>query len=154
MAGLKALGPVLLGLAILAGFGVLAGLIFAGVAWVSLYAFFYINWVSQIALLLSIFIFLPLALFRSTRMVAAFGLMAASYAFGTCVWIFGLIVTWDYWGILAVIFGMFIAGIGVVPLGIIASAFKSDWTAVIISATGLLLTFGSRGLGIVAGGQS
>jgi hypothetical protein len=153
MQGLKTLGAGLMGLAVVAGLGAIGGLFFAGIVRVSLEAFFYINWVSQIALLLSIFIFLPLALFRSTRMASAFGLMAASYAFGACVWIFGLIVTWDYWGILAVFLGMVVAGVGVVPLGMIAAAFKSDWVTVAVAATGLVLTFGTRALAIWLAGK-
>src|SRR5437016_805213 len=95
----KGLGSVCLGLFLVVALAVVGGLFFLGVTWTSALSFVYIQCISQIALLLSIFVFLPLALFRATRIVAAFGLMAASYSFGACVWVFGLIVTWSYWGL-------------------------------------------------------
>jgi hypothetical protein len=148
VARLKAFGAILLGISVLLAMAVLVGLFFVGVVRVSAEAFFYSTWVYQSALLLCIFLFLPLSLFHRTRMIASWGFFAASYAFGICLWIFCLIATWNYWGMLAVFAGMVIAGIGVVPLAIIASAFNSDWTAVIVATIGLILTFGSRGLAL------
>jgi hypothetical protein len=45
--------------------------------------------VVNIAFLLSLFIFLPCAIFRVTRKIAAFGLCGALYVFGITVWSFG-----------------------------------------------------------------
>jgi len=127
---LKAAGGFFLWLAVMSGAVFLVAALFAGIVAASAQAFFYLTWIWQTALLLSIFIFLPLAIFRATRMAAAFGLLGVSFAFGACVWIFGLIVTWSYWGLWVAFIGICFIGVGVVPLGIIASAFHSDWIAI------------------------
>jgi hypothetical protein len=153
METLKAVGAFCFGLAILAGIGCLAIALFAGIARVSLEVFFYLGWIWQTTLLVASFVFLPLALFRATRMAAASGLYVASFVFGACTWIFGLIVTWNYWGLIIAFIGIAFFGVGVVPLAIVASAFHSDWAGVLAAIFGLALTFGSRTLALWLGNK-
>jgi len=48
------------------------------------------------------------------------------------------------WGMFAVIVGLFIAGVGVVPIAILASLIHTEWLILIQLIILLGLTFGSR----------
>jgi len=151
MENLKGLGMILLGVAVVVGLWTLVGIFFVGLVKVSEAALFYVYWVAQIALLLSVLIFLPLALFRATRAIATYGLYVSSFVFGAGTWIVGLLVTWTYWGLPGVILGVCIAGFGIVPVGIVAAAFNSDWFSVVMGVVGLVLTFGARAVALWLG---
>ena len=51
------------------------------------------------------------------------------------------------WGTRAVFIGLFIAGIGVVPIAILATALNGEWAITGQIILLLVLTFGSRMLG-------
>lgn len=104
----------------------------------------YLAWAFQIALLISVVVFLPMSLFHRTRGWAAIGFLISSFVYGCIVWVLGLLVTMFYWGPIAVIVGLFFMGIGVVPIGIVAAAVHSQWTEAGILLGGLVLTFGTR----------
>ena len=53
-------------------------------------------------------------------------------------------MTLQYWGAIGVFVGVIMGVVGIVPLGMLASAFHSDWSAVGQLALGLVLTFGAR----------
>jgi hypothetical protein len=94
-----------------------------------------------ISMAISVFILLPLACFRRTRMVAGVTLLVFSYLFGLTTWILGLIVTWAFWGLLGIFIGFLLAGIGVVPLGLIASVLHGRWDLFWILMGNLALVF-------------
>ena len=50
------------------------------------------------------------------------------------------------WGGIGVLFGLFLAGVGVVPLAIIAAAIAQLWQIVGSLAIGIAITFGARAL--------
>jgi|LSQX01.2.fsa_nt_gb hypothetical protein len=66
-------------------------------------------------------VLLPLALFRSTRSFAGAGMFLASYLFGLTTWFLGAAVTFATWGWVALIIGVLLGGVGVVPIGILAA---------------------------------
>jgi tetrahydromethanopterin S-methyltransferase subunit F len=43
------------------------------------------------------------------------------------VWCFGFLVTYVYWGITGILIGVVLAGIGVVPIGMLASVINGEW---------------------------
>ncbi len=57
----------------------------------------------------------------------AFSSMIVSYFIGAMVWIFSLYLTYTYWKLAGVFFGLFMLGIGVLPIALLTSPFKGDW---------------------------
>jgi len=96
---------------------------------------------------LDILIFLPLGIFRKTKGVSACALIVSSYVYGLTLWFWSLCLAYLLWGIFAVVVGLFIAGVGVVPIAILASAFTGEWVIMGQILLLLVLTFGSRMLG-------
>jgi type IV secretory pathway VirB2 component (pilin) len=58
----------------------------------------------------------------------------------------GFQATLEYWGTAGVLIGLFLAVVGIVPLGIVASAFHGDWVAVGYLTTGLVITLSARAI--------
>ncbi len=144
MNALKSAGAIFLGIAVFVALLILGVVFLYGAVLVSERIFEYIVLAAWVAFAVCIFILAPLALFRKTRIAAAFGFMGCSFAFGVCIWIFGLLTAYFYWGLIGIIVGLVLGGIGVVPIGILAAIFHADWQAVIILIVGLVLTFGAR----------
>jgi len=99
---------------------------------------------SMIALGICIFVLLPLAIFRSTRAVAGGLFLWISFVFGLTGWFFGLLLTYSLWGIIAVIIGLFILGIGVVPIGMLAALVNGMWLELGVLILAIVLTFCCR----------
>ena len=76
---------------------------------------------SWIGVVIAILVLGPMAMFRSTRSAAGVGLFFASYLFGLTTWFLGATVTFATWGWLGLIIGVFLLGVGVVPIGILAA---------------------------------
>lgn len=78
---------------------------------------------------LSIFTLLAVGLtyLASYRMRVGTVLAISSYLYGSLIWLFGLFVTVELWGILGILIGLLLLGVGVIPLGILASIFSAEW---------------------------
>lgn len=109
----------------------------------------------QIAVLVTLFVLLPMAVFRRTRGAAGTSIFVVSYIMGITAWFLGATLTFASFGWVGLIIGLLVFGIGVVPLGIIGGFFWLDGgTAIAASLLVLVvLTFVSR-LGGVALGAS
>lgn len=148
---LKGIGGVALAIGgALASLGVLvwileigAGLL-QGASRIAIWLLPYMAWAYQICIVVSVVLLLPMAFFHKTREWAATGFLFTSFVYGFIVWVLGLLITMQYWGPIAVIIGLFFIGIGVVPIGMVAAAFKHQWFEVGILVVGLVLTFGAR----------
>ncbi len=81
-------------------------------------------WVFAFVLLIVV----PLSFIQPCRPFAASALLISSYVFGLTVWIEALLVTEVLWGTFAVIIGLSFAGVGIVPVGILASLFHGAWS--------------------------
>jgi hypothetical protein len=92
---------------------------------------------------ITVFIALPLAISRKMRGPVAPAIMYSSFFYGVTAWLIGFLLTYTHWGIFAVILGLFIIGIGVVPIGLLASAFHG-WDGFFPLLALVILTFGSR----------
>jgi hypothetical protein len=97
-----------------------------------------------IAFVLCIFVFLPLALFHGTRKVSAYGLFISSVVFGLATCTFGFSITLFYWGASGVLVGLFLGIVGIVPVGVLASVFNTDWSSIGELAFGSVITVGAR----------
>ena len=136
-------GLLIVGAMLLVGAAIGAVFIF-GTAWASsklLPLFSVLTW---IAFGLVVFIFLPLAIPRATRGFSSIALFISSYVFGATLWMEGLLLTLFIWGLGAVFIGLVIAGVGVVPIAMLATLLKGLWWPLIELVLLTIMTFASR----------
>ncbi len=145
---LKSIGGFLLAIAGIVGITLVAFLLITGGAWLADKAYPWLILLFTLALGISIFILLPLAIFRRTRGFAGLGIYIASYIFGITLWVWCLLTVYTLWGGFAVVIGILMGGVGVVPLAIIAAAIKGLWSLAIQMIVVALVTFGARFLGL------
>jgi uncharacterized protein len=120
-----------------------------GLAWVSENVASYVYAISQITVVVCLFIITPLAFFSATRRISKNGFFISSVVFGLATWIFGFLVTLHYWGGFGVFAGIVMLGVGVVPMGMLAAASNADWPSVGQLGLCLVITFGARMVSVV-----
>jgi hypothetical protein len=152
MAFLKGVGSFLLALAVAAVLGLLSFIFIYGAEFVSAWTLPYMASAIRVAMLVCIFM-LPLSLIHKARLVTATGFMISSYVFGICAWMLGLLTTLHYWGVIGVIVGLAIAGLGVVPVAMLAAAIHTSWDEVLFLAVALIFTYGARMLALWIGAK-
>jgi hypothetical protein len=106
--------------------------------------------ISDIALLLfllDVIIFLPISFFKKARKFSGLTITYSSNLFGLQLWLSGLIITLGTWGIWAVIIGVLLLGIGVIPIALIATLSRGMWRPFIELLLSIILIFGCRALG-------
>jgi hypothetical protein len=140
----KNIGWGLLGIVIVVAMAFVAAILMNGIAWVSGHVLVYLITLNNIVTVLCIVLMLPLAPFKRTRIVPSCGLYVASFVFGVCVWVYGFMVTYAIWGGVGVFFGLILGIVGIVPLGIIAALWHSDWATAAVLIYGVGLTYGAR----------
>jgi hypothetical protein len=148
MEALKNVGWGLLGIAIIAPLVFVAALLINGIAWVSGHVLEYLITLNNIVTVMCIVFLPPLALFRKTRVVPAYGLYVASFVFGVCVWVYGFMVTYEIWDGVGVLIGLMLGIVGIVPLGIIAALWHSEWVIAAELTYGVVLTYGARAIAL------
>jgi len=99
---------------------------------------------SVIVFFILLMILLPLSFFKITRSISGIGIHISSYVFGLTLWFMSLLITYYIWGIIPVIIGLFIMGVGVVPIAMLASIINGYWDILIELIVLLCITFGSR----------
>lgn len=84
----------------------------------------------EVVLAITVFFFLPLAVWHKTRNVACVGLHVMSCFFGFSAWLLGAAVTFGTFGWIGLIIGLLGLGFGmcfsVVPIAIIGAIYKLD----------------------------
>ena len=90
----------------------------------------------------------PMAFFQRTRPMAATVFFFASWIYGITLWFWGLVLTYTIWGTLAVFIGLFLLGVGVVPVAMLATLIDGQLavTAQLLLLT--IVTFGARRIGL------
>ena len=151
---LKGAGAIVAGIAIFLGIALLIALFIHGGAWLGEKIYPWLVTISSIALAIVIFVLLPLVLFRKTRGFSGTGLMIASFVFGFTLWVWGLLLTYHLWGAIAVFIGLFLMGVGVVPIAMLATLFKGMWSTLGELVVLTLLTFGTRFAGAWAAAKA
>jgi len=107
--------------------------------------------ISDIALLTffaDLIVIIPISFFRKAKNLSGTIISYTSYIFGLQLWLSGLFLTLQIWGIWAVIIGLFLMGIGVVPIAVIATLFHGMWWELAQLLLSIVLVFGSRILGV------
>ena len=143
---LESIGGVLLGIAFFVGSIIALILFFTVGATVGVTILPFVSWLTGILFAVNI-IALLIAISRKTRGVVGIIIFLSSYVYGLQTWIIGLLVTLTLWGWIAVIFGLFIGGIGVVPIGMAAAIFNGRWSIFFVLLINVILTYGTRIIG-------
>ncbi|MCJ1966837.1 hypothetical protein LRM42_00705 [Candidatus Nanosynbacter sp. TM7-075] len=150
METLKSIGGVLLGIAFFVGSIIALILFFTVGATVGATILPFVSWLTGILFAINV-IALLMAISRKTRGVArgvvGIIIFLSSYVYGLQTWIIGLLVTLTLWGWIAVIIGLFIGGIGVVPIGMAAAIFNGRWSIFFVLLINVILTYGTRIIG-------
>jgi hypothetical protein len=141
---LKSAGGCLIWVILLVGVYAIAALLLHGAAYLSdklLPTFVRASgWTFAISLVL----LLPLSALSRTRVPAACGIYLASYLFGITLWMEGLLNTLDIWGGIGVFIGLFLLGLGVVPIGLLAALTHGLWWNFFDMVFLAVLAFGAR----------
>lgn len=106
----------------------------------------FVSWLTGILFAVNI-IALLIAISRKTRGVVGIIIFLSSYVYGLQTWITGLLVALAFWGWAVVIIGLFMGGIGVVPIGMAAAIFNSRWSIFFVLLINVILTYGTRIIG-------
>lgn len=146
MQALKSIGSTLLGIVIFVGIIVATVLLFTLGAKVAFTIQPFINWLAGILFLVNL-VALLIAISPKTRGVSGLIIYISSYVYGLGTWIFGLAVTLALWGWIAVIIGVLMGGVGVVPIGMLAAIFNGEWGIFWTLFVSLVLTYGARLIG-------
>lgn len=143
---LKSIGGTLLGIVIFIGIIIATVLFFTLGAKVAFTISPFINWLAGILFVINL-VLLLFAIIPKTRGVVGMIIYISSYVYGLSAWIYGLAVTLALWGWLAVIIGLFIGGVGVVPIGMLAAIFNGHWDIFWTLLFTVVLTYGARVVG-------
>ena len=144
---LKSAGSMAFGLAIFLAMLAMPFIFIKGAMWASenvLPPLINIGW---FALALVLFVLLPLSIFKRLRAYTGGTILISSYLFGLICWLMGFVVTYMLWGLWAIVVGLLFLGGGVVPIAMLASLFKGEWSAIAVLLALVVLTFGTRLLG-------
>lgn len=109
--------------------------------------------IAAIFIIISLFIFIPLAFFKKTRMISIYGFIISAFIFAINVWIFSLLTTYFYWGIFGVVLGIMLGGIGEIPIAVIASLLHGDWASIFNIISTVVLFLIAQGLAAYLGSK-
>lgn len=146
MEALKSIGGAILGIIIFIGVLISSILLFTLGVKASVVIAPYIYLLAGILFLLNIITLLS-AIIPNARRVAGWILFISSYVYGLATWIYGLFVTLSLWGVVAIIIGLFLGGVGVVPIGMLAAMFNGQWGVFFTLLILVILTYGTRMIG-------
>ena len=143
---LKSIGGTLLGIAIFIGVIIATVLFFAVGSKVAFTIAPFINWLAGILFAINLLLLL-FAVIPKARGIVGLIIYVSSYVYGLSAWIYGLAVTLALWGWVAVIIGLFLGGVGVVPIGMLAAIFNGHWDIFLTLLLTIVLTYGTRIIG-------
>lgn len=140
-------GWTVIGLALMVGLVLIGWLFIEGSVVVSAKLLPWLMWAFWIVLAIDVAILLPLALIRPTQGFAGMALIYTSYLFGLTLWAWSLLLTYDWWGWVGVIVGLVFAGVGVVPVAMLAALVHGAWVVLGETLFMLVVVYGTRALG-------
>lgn len=145
---LKSLGWTITIIAFLVGIILLILFILEGTIWIGEKVFPFLLTITNTFTVISIFILIPMLFFKKTREWGAITLIFTSYLFGLTLWFYSALVAYILWGLIWLLIGLFLLGIGVLPIAFIASLISGEWIIVGNLIYMIVLTYGARMLGI------
>ncbi|MBS1823493.1 MAG: hypothetical protein JST61_16230 [Acidobacteria bacterium] len=141
---LKSGGTALLGFVFIVALLAVVGLLIEGAGWITAKIYPWIQLFAVLAVAVLFLVLLPLSAFKKTRTFAATSTMYVSLFLGLRLWMDGLLTTLAFWGVGGVVVGLFLAGVGVVPVGMLAALFHAEWARLFDLIIFTALTFGAR----------
>ena len=141
---LEGLGGILIGIVSLVIVVFIIALFIQGSTWASSKLLPWFSILTWIIFVIVVFILLPLSIPKKTRGFSSILIYFSSYIFGATLWMEGFLLTLMIWGVWAVILGIFIMGVGVVPIAIIATLVNSLWLSLVELVLLTIMTFGCR----------
>jgi hypothetical protein len=110
----------------------------------------------DMALVVSVLVLLPLALFRSKRRISGVGLKYTAYIMILNLWMYSLAVLWHYWGLIAVIVGILFTPIGASLIAIGVATAQHNWWPLfcIVSDIGIVTLAYVGGEKLIESGES
>jgi len=107
---------------------------------------------TSILSIISFCIFIPMTIFKKMRIFGGTALMYSSLLFGVTLWVYSALMVYMLWGFIGLFIGLFILGVGVVPVALLASLISGEWVIVWEIIYMLIITLGARiyGLWIIA----
>lgn len=143
-ARLKGAGQSILGFSLIIGILAATALFISGGIYLGKQIYPWLFNISGITIAVVLFFLLPLSLFRRARNFSGLGLLTASWVFGATLWVWGFLLTYQLWGGIALIIGLFLLGVGVVPIAMLATLFNGMWSTLGELALLTGITFGTR----------
>jgi hypothetical protein len=122
----KAIGSLMLGIIGVAIFCLVVGLFLGGTLAISQWLDPYLFKAFTFTLIFGA-ILIPIALIRATRPLALIGYMIAEKLTSLCLFLHAILLTWSFWGAFAVCLGLFLAGVGIVPVAVVCMVFNREW---------------------------
>ena len=144
---LKSFGGTRLALVGLAASATLTVIYIFGLEWLFKHVFRYLMVPVLVALVLCVFVFVPMSLSPQRRVTAVYGFVISSYLFAIATLMMGILTTLEYLGVIGVAIGLILGIVGVIPVGLIAAAFNADWSSVAILLVSVFVTWTTRILG-------
>jgi len=86
-----------------------------------------IVWAAGISLFVVVPISLLLSIFKKTRGIGSIALITVSYIWGLFLWVWSLIIAYNLADVFWLVVGFLLAGIGVVPIALIAALIAGEW---------------------------
>lgn len=144
LAKLRELGEGALGIGVMLGLAFVIVVVLKGTAAVGAWAYPFLSALTGFTTVFGLPILILLSLIRPSRGIASAGLSLASYVYGVTLWIWSFLFTLQTWGWIAVMIGFFLAGIGAVPIAMLAALTHGQWSILGQLVLGLVLTIGCR----------
>jgi hypothetical protein len=101
----------------------------------------------SVALVLCLFVFLPMIFIKRTRGWGGAGFFYSSFGWGLYLWLTAFLYTYVNFGLFWLLLGLLLAGVGVVPIAVIGSLIHGDWSGVLQIFVMLVLSLGFRYFG-------
>jgi hypothetical protein len=127
---------------------VVVSLFLRGMVWAFDKVLPWLNTASEIAFGICVFVVAPLCIPRKTRPWAGVAFVYASFLFGAMLFAYACLFVVYVWGYVGLVIGLIFAGVGVVPVALLAALLHANWSVLFDLAFGVVLTFGTRWLGM------
>ena len=88
-----------------------------------------------------------LACFRKGRGIGGLGLSLSSWIIGFSLWVWSLMVAYSLAGVFWIIVGLLFAGLGVIPIAMIAAALNAQWSIAGQMLLGVIVVLALRAIG-------
>jgi hypothetical protein len=98
--------------------------------------------------LVEFFVILPISFIPKCKKYCSVMILYASYFYGILTWIWGFVAAYFIWGKAGIIIGLFLFGVGVVPVGFLAALLNGQWIGLAFIIFGIVLTYGTRAISI------